>query len=161
MLCGTHAPHARTFLLVVGDEHLPPAGGCAHCLTYQAQKESRLTVRWPIASMPPLSGARHRDLSRLLRPLPVTPWSNTRVLFTITDRFNRRSDMFTVAFTADSNCQCPHQPLHSPSEKPAQCPLGQRPLEHLCSKLPHVDGKILLGASKIRHYRQLLWLMLC
>ena len=66
-----------------------------HCLNCQARKIRRLTVRWPIISMPLLQGPGIAISVDYFRPLPVTPRGNTYILL-ITDRFGRRADMFAV-----------------------------------------------------------------
>ena len=72
-----------------------------HYLKCQARKTSRLTVRWPIISMPLPGIAVSVDYFGLL---PVTPRGNTQILL-FTDRFNHRADMYAVTasgFTAES-----------------------------------------------------------
>ena len=74
-----------------------------HCLKCQARKTPRLTVRWPITSMPLLQGPSVAINVDYFGPLPVTPRGNTHILL-ITDRFSRRADMFPVTaaeFTAE------------------------------------------------------------
>ena len=75
-----------------------------HCLKCQAQKTPRLTVRWPIISMPLPEGPGVAVSVDYFGPLPVTPRGNTYILL-FTDRFSRRADMFPVTaaeFTAES-----------------------------------------------------------
>ena len=74
-----------------------------HCLKCQARKTPRLTVRWPIISMPLPEGPGVAISVDYFGPLPVTPRGNTYILL-ITDRFSRRADMFPVTaaeFTAE------------------------------------------------------------
>ena len=56
-----------------------------HCLKCQARKTSRLTVRWPVISMPLPEGP----------GIAVTPRGNTYILL-FTDRFSRRAGMYAV-----------------------------------------------------------------
>ena len=62
-----------------------------HCLKCQARKTPRLTVRWPIISMPLPDGPGIAISVDYFGPLPVTPRGNTRILL-ITDRFSRRAE---------------------------------------------------------------------
>ena len=74
-----------------------------HCLKYRARKTPRLTVRWPIISMPLPEGPGVSVSVDCFGPLPVTPRGNTYILL-FTDRFSRRVDMFPVTaaeFTAE------------------------------------------------------------
>ena len=74
-----------------------------HCLKRQARKTSRLTVRWPVISMPLPKGLDIAVSVDNFGPLPVTPRGNTYILF-FTDRFSRRADMYAVTaaeFTAE------------------------------------------------------------
>ena len=74
-----------------------------HCLKCRAQKTPRLTVRWPIISMPLPEGPGIAVSVDYFGPLPVTPRGNTYILL-FTDRFSRRADMFPVTaaeFTAE------------------------------------------------------------
>ena len=66
-----------------------------HYLKCQARKTPRLTVRWPIISMPLTEGPAIAISVDYFGSLPVTPRGNTYILL-ITDRFNRRADMFAV-----------------------------------------------------------------
>ena len=66
-----------------------------HCLKCQARKTPRLTVRWPIISMPLPEGPGVAISVDYFGPLPVTPRGNTYILL-VTDRFSRRADMFPV-----------------------------------------------------------------
>ena len=66
-----------------------------HCLKCQARKTPRLTVRWPIISMPLPQGPGVAISVGYLDPLPVMPRGNTYILL-ITDHFSRRTDMFPV-----------------------------------------------------------------
>ena len=69
----------------------------------KARKTSRLTVRWPITSIPLPEGPGIGVSVDYFGPLPVTSRGNTYILF-FTDRFSRRADMFTVTaaeFTAE------------------------------------------------------------
>ena len=62
----------------------------------------RLTVRWPIISKPLPEGPGVAVRVDYFAPLPVTPRDNTYILL-ITDRFDRRADMFPTTaaeFTA-------------------------------------------------------------
>ena len=68
-----------------------------HCLKCQALKTSRLTVRWPIISMPLPEGPGIAVSVDYFGPLPVTPRGNAYILL-FADRFIRRADIF--AFTA-------------------------------------------------------------
>ena len=74
-----------------------------HCLNCQARKTPRLTVRWPIFTMPLPEGPGVAVSVDYFGPLPVTPRGNTHILL-FTDHFSRRADMFPVAaaeFTAE------------------------------------------------------------
>ena len=64
-----------------------------HCFKCQARKTPRLTVRWPIISMPLPEGPCVAISVEYFGPLPVTPRGNTYILL-ITDRFSRRAGMF-------------------------------------------------------------------
>ena len=66
-----------------------------HCLKCQARKTPRLTVRWPIISIPLPEGPGIAISVDYFGPLPVTSRGNTYILL-ITDRFSRRADMFIV-----------------------------------------------------------------
>ena len=66
-----------------------------HYLKYQARKTPRLTVRWPIISMPLPEGPGIAISVDYFGSVPVTPRGNTYILL-ITDRFSRRADMFAV-----------------------------------------------------------------
>ena len=66
-----------------------------HCLMCQARKTPRLTVRWPIISMPLPDGPGVAISVDYFGPLPVTLRGNTYILL-ITDRFSRRADVFHV-----------------------------------------------------------------
>ena len=75
-----------------------------HCLKCQARKSPRLTVRWPIISMPLPEGPGIAIGVDYFGPLPVTPRGNTYILLII-GRFSRRADMVPVTaalFTAGS-----------------------------------------------------------
>ena len=84
-----------------------------HCLT--STETSRLTVRWPVISMPPPEGPGIAVSVDYFAPLPVTPRGNTYILL-FTDRFSHRSDMYAVTtaeFTAEGTAnilinQCIH-----------------------------------------------------
>ena len=92
--------NARAFLLVGRYEHLHPRWWLRHCLKCQARKTSRLTVQWPVISMP-LPGI--TVSVEYFGPLPVTPRGNTYILL-FTDCFSRRADMYAVTaaeFTAE------------------------------------------------------------
>ena len=74
-----------------------------HCLKCQARNTPRLTVRWPIITMPLPESLGIAVSVDCFCPLPVTPRGNTYILL-FTDRFNRRVDMFAVTaaeFTAE------------------------------------------------------------
>ena len=74
-----------------------------HCLKCQARKTPRLTVRWPIITMPLPEGPGIAVSVAYCGPLPVTPRGNTHILL-FTDRFSRRADNFPVTaaeFTAE------------------------------------------------------------
>ena len=73
---------------------------CSKC---QARETPRLTVRWPIISMPLLEALGVAVSVDYFGPLPVTPRGNTYILL-FTDRFSRRADVFPVSaaeFTAE------------------------------------------------------------
>ena len=73
-----------------------------HCLKCPARKTPRLTVRWPIITMPLPEVPGIAVSVDYFGPLPVTPRGNTYSLL-FTDRFSRRADMFPVTaveFTA-------------------------------------------------------------
>ena len=72
-------------------------------LEVPSSENPRLTVRWPIISMPLLKGPGVAISVDYFGPLPITPRGNTYILL-ITDRFSRRADMFPVTageFTAE------------------------------------------------------------
>ena len=75
-----------------------------HCLNCQARKTPRLTVRWPIVSMPLPEDPGVAVSVDYFGSLPVTPRGNTFILL-FTDRFSRRADMFfpltAAEFTAE------------------------------------------------------------
>ena len=76
-----------------------------HCLKCQAWKTPRLTVRWPIISMPLPEGSGVAVSVYYFDPLPVTPRGNTYILLLFTDRFSRRAHMFPITateFTAEA-----------------------------------------------------------
>ena len=80
-----------------------PRSWLCHSLKCQARKTPRLTVRWPIISMPLPEGPGVAISVDYFGPLPVTSRGNTYILL-ITDRFSRRADMFPVTaaeFTAE------------------------------------------------------------
>ena len=66
-----------------------------HCLKCQTRKTPRLTVPWPIISIPLPEGPGIAISVDYFGPLPVTPEGNTYILL-FTDRFSRRTDMFPV-----------------------------------------------------------------
>ena len=66
-----------------------------HCLKCRARKKSRMTVRWPITSMPLPEGPGIAVGVHCFGPLPVTPRCNTYILL-FTDRFSRRAHMLAV-----------------------------------------------------------------
>ena len=74
-----------------------------HCLKCQTWKIPRLTVRWPIISMPLTEGPAIAISVDYFGSLPVTPRGNTYILL-ITDRFNRRADMFAVTAAEFTDC---------------------------------------------------------
>ena len=74
-----------------------------HCFKCQARKTSRLTVRWPVISLPLPNGPGQAVSVDYFGPLPVTPRGNSYILL-FTDRFSRRADMYAVTaaeFTAE------------------------------------------------------------
>ena len=74
-----------------------------HCLKCQARKTSRLTVRWPVISMPLPEGPGIAVSVDYFSPLSVTPRGNTYILL-LADHFSRRADMYAVTaaeFTAE------------------------------------------------------------
>ena len=74
-----------------------------HGLKCQARKTPRLTVRWPIITLPLPEGPGVAVSVDYFGPLPVTPRGNIYILL-FTDRFSRRADMFPVTaaeFTAE------------------------------------------------------------
>ena len=119
-----------------------------HCLKGQLRKTPRLTVRWPIISMPLPEGSGVAVSVDYFGPLPVTPRGNTYILLFI-DRFSRRADMLPVTaaeFTAEglANIMVNHYiPLWG-------CPrtiLSDDGLQ-FCSKLSQVVYQ-LLGVRKL------------
>ena len=73
-----------------------------HCLNCQARKISRLTVRWPVISMPLPEGPGIVVSVDYFAPLPVTRRGNSYILL-FTDRFSLRADTYAVTvaeFTA-------------------------------------------------------------
>ena len=66
-----------------------------HCLKCQTRKTPRLTVRWPVISMPLPEGPGITISVDYFDPLPVTPRGSTYILF-ITGHFSRWADMFAV-----------------------------------------------------------------
>ena len=80
-----------------------------HCLKCHARNTPRLTVRWPINSMPLPEGSGVAISVDYFGPLPVTPRGSTYILL-ITDRFSRRADMFpdtAAEFTAEDTANIP------------------------------------------------------
>ena len=80
-----------------------PGGGFATACKCQARKTPRLTVRWPVISMPLPDCPGVAISVDYFGLLPVTPRGNTYILL-ITDRFSRRADMFAATaaeFTAE------------------------------------------------------------
>ena len=119
-----------------------------HCLKCQARKTPRLTVRWPIITMPLPEGPGVAVSVDYFDSLPTTPRSNTYILL-FTDRFNRRADLFLVTaaeFTAEGTANIlvnQHIPLWG-------CPrtiLSANGLQ-FCSKLPQAVYQ-LLGVRKL------------
>ena len=86
-----------------------------HYVKCQTRKTPRLTIRWPIISMPLPEGPGVAIRVDYFGPLPVTPRGNTYILL-ITDRFLRRADMSL--------------PL------PLSLPLRVRPISWLTNKFP-------------------------
>ena len=73
-----------------------------HCLKCQARKTPRLTVRWPIISMPLPECPGVAVRVHYFGLFPVAPRGNINTLL-FTDHFSRRADMFPVTaseFTA-------------------------------------------------------------
>ena len=75
-----------------------------HCLKCQVRKTPRLTVRWPIISMPLPEGPGIVVSVDYFSTLSVTPRGNTCILLfndhfscLFSDRFSRRADMFPVS----------------------------------------------------------------
>ena len=66
-----------------------------HCLKCEVRKTPRLTVRWPIISMPLPEGPGIVISVDYFGPLPVMLRGKTYILL-ITDRFCRGADMFAV-----------------------------------------------------------------
>ena len=109
---------------------------------------SRLTVCWPIMSIPLPEGPGIAVNVDNLGPLPVMPRGNTDILI-FTDRFGRRADMFTVTaaeFIAEGTANIlisQYIPLWG-------CPrsiLSDNRLQ-ICSKLSHAVSKF-LGVREI------------
>ena len=74
-----------------------------HCLRSQERRTPRLTVRWPIITMPPPEGPGVAECVDYFGPLPATPGGNIYIL-PLTDRFSRWADMFpctAAEFTAE------------------------------------------------------------
>ena len=67
-----------------------------HCLQCQAQTSSRQTVRWPIISLPLLSGTGVAVSVDYFAPPPFTPRGNCHTLL-FTDGFGRRAGMYAVS----------------------------------------------------------------
>ena len=106
-----------------------------HCLKCQARKTSRLTVRWPIISMPLPERPGIAVSVDYFGPVPVTPRGNTYILLFI-DRFSRQANMYAVTaaeFTAegtDNNITNRYIPLWGcPRSLPSDTGL------QVCSKL--------------------------
>ena len=119
-----------------------------HYLTCQTRKISRLTVRWPIISMPLPEGPGVAVSVDYFGPLPVTPRGNTYTLL-FTDRFSRRADMpvFTAAeFTAEGTANILIN-RYIPLWGFPRSILSDNGL-HFCSMLSHAACK-LLGVRKI------------
>ena len=77
--------------------------GLRACYTYQARKNSRQAVRWPVLSLPLPGGPGVVIAVDFFRPLPVTPRGNAYSFCSQTASFSRRADMYTVSpanFTA-------------------------------------------------------------
>ena len=119
-----------------------------HCLNCQARKTPRLTVRWPIITMPLPEGPGIAVSVDYLGPLPVTTRGNTYILL-FTDRSSRRAEMFPVSaaeFPAEGTANIPvnqYIPLWG-------CPrtiLLDNGLQ-FCSKLSQVEYQ-LLGVQKL------------
>ena len=106
-----------------------------HCLKSQIRETSRLTVRWPVISMPLPDGPDIAVSVDYFAPLPVTPRGNTYILLFI-DRFSRQANMYAVTaaeFTAegtDNNITNRYIPLWGcPRSLPSDTGL------QVCSKL--------------------------
>ena len=121
-----------------------------HYLKCQVRKTPRLTVRWPVISipLPPGPGIATSVDNVGPLPLPVTPRGNTYI-FLVTDRFSRRAVMLAVTaaeFTAEGTANIlinRYIPLWG-------CPrsiLSDNGLQ-FCSTLSHVVYE-LLGVQKI------------
>ena len=68
------------------------------CLKCQVRKTSRVTVRWPVISMPLPEGPGIAVSVDYFGPPPVMPRGNTYILI-FTDRYSRRADMYVVTAT--------------------------------------------------------------
>ena len=114
-----------------------------HCLKCQARKTPRLTVRWPVVSIPLPPGPGIAASVDYFGPLPVTPRGYTYILL-FTDRFSRRADMFGVTaaeFTAEGTANVLINRYISLWECPRSI-LSDNGLQ-FCSKLSHVVYELL------------------
>ena len=119
-----------------------------YCLKCQARKTSRLTVRWPIFSMPLPEGHGIAVSVDYFGPLQVTPRGNTYILL-FTGRFSRRADMYAVT-AAEITAGGTANILVNRDIPLWGCPrnmLSDNGLQ-ACSKLSHAVYK-LLGVRKI------------
>ena len=69
-----------------------------HCLKCQALKLARVTVRWPIITMPLPEGRGVAVNVDYFGSIPVTPGGKIYILL-LTDRFSRWADMLPVTST--------------------------------------------------------------
>ena len=100
-LVGAVGHHQYPTLLLRFHHRCHPHG--RQCLKCQARKTPRLTVRWPVITLPLPEGPGVAVSVDYFGPLPVTSRGNTYILL-LTDRFNHWADMFPVTaaeFTAE------------------------------------------------------------
>ena len=119
-----------------------------HCLKCRARKKSRMTVRWPITSMPLPEGPGIAVNVDHYGPVPVTPRGNTYILL-FADGFSRRADMVVVTadtFTAEGTANIPIN-RYIPLWRCSRSTLSDHDLQFR-SKLSHAVYK-LLGVRKI------------
>ena len=79
------------------------------CLTCQARKTSRQTVRWPVVPIPLPNSPGVAVSIDYFGPLPITARGNSYIVL-FTDRFSRRADMLAVTtaeFTAEGTANIP------------------------------------------------------